>query len=37
MKSNHKRLIALAALLLTLPVLAVFNERDLGQTLAVLR
>ena len=37
MKSNRKRLIALAALLLTLPVLAVFNERDLGQTLAVLR
>ena len=37
MKSNKKRLIALAALLLTLPVLAVFNERDLGQTLAVLR
>ena len=37
MKSDKKRLIALAALLLTLPVLAVFNERDLGQTLAVLR
>jgi small-conductance mechanosensitive channel len=34
---NKKRLIALVALLLTLPVLAVFNERDLGQTLAVLR
>ncbi len=37
MIQKKKWLAILAALLLTLPVLAVFNERDLGQTLAVLR
>ena len=37
MDMKKKWLIALAALLLAVPAPAVFNERDLGQTLAVLR
>ena len=37
MKNLRKRLLVIVALLAAWPALAVFNEKDLGQTLSVLR